>query len=294
MRLIDRLAARFVQPEPLTPIQRLVEDTTTSLPSGFAKRIIDLRDSTPELARIGQPGYIHLSELVTLCARKQALMLDRGVVTENQITGAHRVMWRIGRAVEAHVRSQLVDGMPMDAFGGWSCRCGATERVGHRPARQTCATCANPVDQYRELTLRDDEHGVVGNPDFVTRHRACYVPVEIKSMVKTEWDELRQPKANHVMQAIGYRRLLQVNGFPVHDDVVLIYVAKDFAWGSPYKEFHVRVTQRHEDQLDELFAEAKLVLDYLATGRLPTRVHCTHIGGRRAKGCPVNGECFAR
>jgi hypothetical protein len=294
MRLIDRLAARFVAPEPLTPIERLVEDTTTSLPSGFLKRIIDLRDSTPELARIGQPGMVHLSELVSLCARQHCLMLQLGMATTSPVTGAHRVMWKIGRAVEAHVRQQLVDGMPMDAFGRWRCICSRTEFLGHRPAEQRCSHCGQRVTNYHEMTLVDETNGVVGNPDIVLRHGGRYVSTEIKSRERGAWEEMREPLANHVMQAAGYRRLLQTSGFPVHDDVVLIYVSKDFAWGSPYKEFHVRITRRHEEQLDSLFAEAKLVRDYLATGTLPPRVICTHPSGRKAKGCTVNAQCFAR
>jgi hypothetical protein len=104
----------------------LVDDTTTTLPSGFVKHVLDMRDSVPELRRTGQQGYVHLSELVRLCARQHSLMLDGGIAREMQIVGAHRVMWKIGRAVENHVRAQLVDGIPSEILGRWTCVCGAT------------------------------------------------------------------------------------------------------------------------------------------------------------------------
>jgi CRISPR/Cas system-associated exonuclease Cas4 (RecB family) len=292
-KLIDQLSARFTKPEPLTPIQQLVDDTTTTLPSGFVKRVVDMRDSMPELKRTGQPGYVHLSELVRLCARQHCLMVDSGIAQEMTIVGAHRVLWKIGRAVEHHVRSQLIDGIPTEILGKWSCVCGETTFTGHRPDR-SCPRCGSRINRYHEYTLFDHENGVVGNPDVILRHRDRYVPVEIKSMVKTDWEELRGPKGDHIIQAIGYRRLLQVNGFPVHNDVALIYTSKDFAWGSPYKEFHVRVTPRLEQQLDDLFAEAKRVKEWVTTQRLPERTCCTHQTGRRAKDCPVADRCFAR
>jgi CRISPR/Cas system-associated exonuclease Cas4 (RecB family) len=293
-RLIDNLAARFNRPAPQTPIQQLVEDSATSLPSGFVKRVLDMRDGMPELQRTGQPGYVHLSELVKLCARQHCLMVDGGIAREMVVVGAHRVMWKIGRAVENHVRNQLVDGIPSEVFGQWVCHCGHKQHTGHKPTNWNCRFCGISPPQYRELPLFDHENGVVGNPDVILRHHERYVPIEIKSMVKHEWDELRRPLGNHIMQAAGYRRLLQVNNYPVHADVAMIYTAKDFAWGSPYKEFHVRITPSIENQLDDLFAEARRVKEWGTTQQIPERVCCTHRTGRRAKECPVADRCFAR
>lgn len=305
MSLIDRLTARFpTERHPCQPrfptterfvgtpaIRAVVPDITTSLPSGFVRRVVEMRDNVPEPTRVGRPGYIHLSSLISLCARKHRLMRDGGVGTSEPVTGSHRVMWRIGRAVENHVRDQLVEGMPVDVFGRWVCLCGETYHIGHKPSSaQRCTMCSTRVDRYRELTLSDHDNHVIGNPDIILRTAGRYVPLEIKSMVRTQWSELTAPLPNHIIQAAGYRRLLQVDGFPVHDDVAIVYVAKDFAWGSPYKEFHVRVTDRIEDELNDLFAEARRA----TSEAFPERLRCTNPNSPSARRCPVVNQCFAR
>jgi hypothetical protein len=307
MSLIDRIAAAATQTNartitppvtPGAPIQRVADDTRTSLPSGFLRRILDMRDSVPEPTRLGRPGYIHASALVSLCPRQHSLMVESGITTEERITGAHRVMWKIGRAVEAHVRNQLIDGFPTGSYGNWSCNCPTqTTHHGFRPSpdHTLCPVCRGRLHTYNEVTLFDEENHVSGNPDLITRYEERYIPIEIKSMVKHQWDDLRRPLPNHIIQAAAYRKLLRTNGFPVHPDVALIYVAKDFSWGSPYKEFHVNVaTQQMEGVMTDLFTLARTVLEHQRANTLPPRVMCSHQGGAIARQCPVAGPCFAR
>jgi hypothetical protein len=282
-----------------TPIQRVSAPLAIvpQLPSGFLKSVLDTQDSAPELRRLGQAGHVHLSSLVTLCARQHLLLLEANMPVTEQVTGGHRVMWQMGRAVETHVRAQLIAGMPTTVYGRWSCGCPtATERRGFKPdAGYTCQTCHGPLEFYRELTLVDEENDVAGNPDLIVHHSARYLPIEIKSMAKGQWDELRRPKPDHVIQVAGYRRLLQMNGYEVHDDVALVYCAKDFVFGSPYKEYHVNANHPPlVEALDRLFAEAKRVKDFIGTNRLPERTRCTAPTSTMAKKCPMVGACFAR
>jgi hypothetical protein len=75
------------------------------------------------------------------------------------------------------------------------------EFVGHKPTPRRCR-CVQLVDRYHELALYDHANYVVGNPDVILRNRDHYVPIEVKSMVKDQWESLRSPLGDHVMQAM--------------------------------------------------------------------------------------------
>lgn len=304
MQLIDRLADRALAPQrtPLvatgvaTPIQAVVEDDRPTLPSGFLRRILDMRDSMPHTTRQALPGYIHVSSLPSICTRQWSLMVEMDMRLEENITGAHRVMWQIGRSVEQHVRGQVIDGYVNGVFGHWDCICKAQRHTGFKPRPSTrCGTCSGQLEHYAELTLTDDENGVTGNPDIVVRHEEKYLPVEIKSMTGEQWSELTTPKAAHVYQAMGYRHLLRTAGYPVHDDVVLIYCSKHFKWGTPYKEFHVNAsTSLRESTMDDLFAKAREIKLHREAGTTPPRHVCQSESSPRARKCPVQALCFSR
>ena len=293
--LIENLS-RYFDP-PAEEIRRQREDTRPTLPSGLIKSVIDMKDAEPRMTRQAAPGYVHASALIDMCPRQWALMLQQEMRVEETVTGAHRVLWAFGRAVETHVRSQLISGWRSAIYGNWVCDCGETMHTGFRPDQHhVCGTCRDRPIHYREMQIVDDVHKVVGSPDIVMRHDDKWLPVEIKSMNKTEWEAIKKPYAAHTAQAAAYRRLLRdVMGLPVHDDVVVLYCSKDFKWGSPYKEFHVKVsTEAAEDRMQALFNKAKLVFDSLEVNTIPTERVCGSPDQPRAKKCAVCGPCFAR
>lgn len=299
MKLIDRLSsvARGEQRQEAPregPIKTQREDTRPSLPSGFVRSILDMRDAVPHTTRQGEPGYIHASALPGLCPRQHVLMVSLGIRVDERITGAHRVMWTVGRAVEQHIRDQLIDGYPSSIFGLWSCLCGSVQHRGHKPHDKHCTGCGTPATNYNELTLTSDEYGVTGNPDIILRHEGAYVPVEIKSMTGEDWKALKQPMGNHLAQVSSYRRLMEEVGMPVHNDVVVVYCSKHFNWGSPYKEFHTNAsTTQNTDAIAHLFNKAKQVKE-ATPDKLPPRTVCSSRNSKRAKACPVADTCFAR
>lgn len=297
MQLIDRLAATATRPpQTRVTIGPTVEDDRPSLPSGFLRRILDMRDSMPHTTRLALPGYIHVSSLSSICTRQWGLMVELDMRLEENITGAHRVMWQIGRAVEHHVRNQVIDGYVNGVFGCWKCLCGEAEHTGFKPrSQEKCQTCRGSMTEYHEITLTDDVNGVTGNPDIILRHDERYLPVEIKSMTGDQWSDLTTPLPGHIIQAMGYRHLLRTAGYPVHDDVVLLYTSKHFKWGTPYKEFHVNAsTSLREATMDELFARAREIKDHHEAGTIPPRTLCQTAKSPRAKKCPVQGPCFSR
>lgn len=296
--LIDNLASYFDRDPAREAVRANHTDTRPTLPSGFIKSVIDMKDAEPRLTRQAAPGYIHASALIDMCPRQWALMLGQEMRVEETVTGAHRVLWAFGRAVEDHVRSQLISGWRSAVYGNWTCVCGGNRHHGFKPAStaQTCGQCGQVPHIYMEMQIVDDEYRVVGSPDIVVRHEDVWVPVEIKSMNRPDWEDLKKPLAAHVAQAAAYRRLIRdVLGLPVHDDVVVLYCSKDFKWGSPYKEFHVNVgTDIVEARMQALFEKAKSVFDAMAQGTIPEERVCGSPAQPRAKKCAVCGPCFAR
>jgi hypothetical protein len=244
----------------------------------------DVQDRIPEVSRFSEDhGYTHVSSLVDdFCARQYVIARQHGVEVRRSPTGANRIVWRIGHALEDHVLRNV-------------------ERYhGH-------------MQILRDVQLADEEHRVFGRPDAVVRvDERVAVVVEVKTMNIRDWEQLERPLQTHVLQAAMYRWLMQRNwpdhlyrfesecgqvGTTVdlwpHSHVIVIYVAKDFTRGSPYKEFHVDVGDTVTQRGIELALESALELRRATdAGRLPQRTMCNRIDCTRAKDCAVSHLCF--
>lgn len=199
------------------------------------KDILDTKDRVAQRSRVGVAGYVHASTLCHgICTRHYAINVVHERIDWEAVTGGHRLMWAYGRAAEAHIRGHLTDGdtYGFQIFGQWKCPCQATVHVGTRPKiEKTCPTCRQPLHTYHEQPWFDHENKFVGNPDLGVFIGRYYFPIEIKSMTADQWDKLEKPLAEHVNQALLYRYLAKINGFLVHDKVVIIYAKKEFKWG---------------------------------------------------------------
>lgn len=156
-----------------------------------------------------------------------------------------------------------------------------------------CRQCQTPLHNYGELTLVDDSSGLSGRPDLILKRNGRYRIVEIKSMNGPEYDTLQGPIAQHVEQAACYRRLMELASFPMEDDVTIIYVTKQFVYGSPYREFSVNTgpgTHWH-DAVDMYREQARAVRSNSLLPRLPL---CSDPHAPRSRECPTCAECFAR
>lgn len=260
----------------------------------FVKRVLDTRDAIPERSRV-RAGMIHLSSLIDICPRQYALAVQHEVDIRSAVTGAHKVMWKVGRAVESHVRNEFIEGCNYrTVVGTWRCMCGQQTHNGLAPLNAVpCTRCGVHPMIYDELTLVDQSYQICGNPDLLFYHRGKLYVVEIKSMVAHQFDSLTSPLGNHVFQASGYRRLAEINGFEVAPEVILLYTRKDFKYGSPYKQFNVNVDRTNYDRiLDAAWESAELVKDSVDNGYIPERTLCSSATCSRAKKCPVVAKCF--
>jgi hypothetical protein len=263
------------------------------LPEKYLTEVLDAADRVPEKTRAALPGYTHVSSLLGLCPRQLVLMRREDRPLFNSVTGGHRVMWRIGRAVETHIRDQFVTARRRRGIiGQWKCRCEETVRVGFHQS-VVCPKCNGSTDNYHELPLFNHAAKVVGNPDLLIENNGAVVVVEIKSMNADQFGEITSPIGNHVFQAGMYHDLLPGMGYRPHKQVVIIYCTKQFKYGSPYKEYHVDVTtpalRADRESAVEGAAEVAQAMD---ADTLPPRTLCSGPTSSMARTCPVVTTCM--
>lgn len=266
-----------------------------AIPERLVSSALDQYDKRPQKSRISTPGYTHVSSLIGACVRQHALAKRFEIEHLETVTGGHRVMWEIGRAVERHARSGFIESREArDVYGDWRCRCKQASHIGFRPDR-TCFACCEPLDQYHEPVLRDEDNRIIGSPDMtVVLGSYYYLPVEIKSMNKEQFDKLEAPLMDHINQAAMYRYLYKLAGFAVHDKVIIHYTKKEFQWGSPYKEFHVDCTAPAiETMVDMTIDTARRIALAVEHGTAPARTICQSPTNSKAKACPVAHLCFS-
>lgn len=295
MSLLRNQTRRRARPRP----RRAQDDANVPAPTVLKPNmVIDAviaQDRIPEKKRVADQ-YIHLTSLLDTCARQQVFMRDLGIQPEERVTGAHRVMWKMGRAAEQHLRDTYIQAVNYHGvYGGWKCKCERSKYTGffdHNANK--CSHCGYQPTEYDELSMVDEETGIVGNPDLVIYFDGAFYIIEIKSMNKEQFDALEDAVPNHRIQAGGYRRLYQINGLPVHTYGSVIYVKKDFVWGSPYKEQQVNLgAQDVEASLNLMWADAQVITAH-SVDNPPPREMCRSATCTRAKNCPALLHCFQR
>ena len=230
--------------------------------------------------------------------------MERDGVARKQLPrSAHRLLWKIGRAVEKHIRDTIIDAVDFQGvLGGWQCACEATSYVGEH-TEQACPKCQKRCDTYCEISLMDDAAKVAGHPDMLLVVERHVHVMEIKSINKKDFDALEGPLPDHVFQAGSYVKMLKetVDGLPhpVSDTAIFVYGCKDFSFkGQPYKEYHVAISKNPISKaIKQAWAEAHAthVFKSTQTKGLPPRwaaCHCKDTA--TAKGCPCVVNCFAR
>ena len=253
-------------------------------------------DNIPQLLRtpIGPDAYIHSSSLENFCARRAAILDKNNSVPREYVQGSMKIVWKIGRAVETHIRDALISSLGKQNFyGKWSCKCGHTNHIGVW-ADKTCPVCSTKPNEYTELTIYNEEYKVANNPDLVSVSKnKHHMITEIKSMNGPDFDKLEEPLTSHVRQANRYVRFKRMNGDITSGKVSIIYARKDFLYSGVYKVFTVDVdTKAFEAVFNEELDQAKKLREYFKTQELPEREFCTSVMSPMAKKCPACNDCF--
>lgn len=254
--------------------------------------------------------WLHVSALLGGdCRRAYLLASQENITAEVKPRVADRMLWAIGKTVEAHIREGLIELYGEEnCLGRWKCACGQSEVIGVGGSKERCTNCTTVHKTYDEINLRDEETRLTGSPDFIVRdvNTGLWTVVEIKSIkvvpkngVQTsapEFHTLSTPSRSHALQALLYRWLMQRLGYEVSDEVLVIYGAKDYVMESPYKAFSVDgEADQNVMAVENLTAVASEYADAVRAKTLTPRIpQCSSINSTRAKACPCVVSCFAR
>jgi len=289
----------------INPVKSLRLDFTPD----FIKELVTQADNKAEEVRNFTDGNIHVSTLINgFCPRKHAIIQKFNFPVEKKFVQSNdRIVWKIGRAVENHVRDSFIEVFKHENFYGvWKCKCEYTSFEGRYSFLQpACPRCGTFPNRYHEVTLKDEVLGITGNPDtlFMMPESSKLYVLEVKSIKNRPaasnpndvcFENLKAPIANHVLQAACYRRLLKELGKPVADTACIFYVSKDYRRDSPYKDYHVNIGDDSSwwRTVNLFWESVKLYRDSLAADIVPERTVCKSMHDKMAKKCNVISSCF--
>jgi len=266
--------------------------------------IVQAQDSIAESNRSATwDGYTHVSSLIDFCPRRTYIQHNHKLGQLHQVKGSMRIVWAIGRAVENHIRNQIISSKPSNCYGVWVCRCKSTKSTGYGPQEIRCRKCKTKCAEYAELSCFDHDSKVVGNPDLLLLVEGKLLIIEIKSITDSDsanksgrgFTSLAAPLGDHVFQAASYRKILKRKGFKVHDKVVVLYANKQFSFkSSAYKEFHVEISPQTDEVLNISWRKASELSRSIEQKKIPDRCSkCINVHSQQAKNCPVSATCFS-
>lgn len=253
-----------------------------------------LKAAKPESQSFRSIEKVHVSDLISKCIRKIALMhkLDLRHPQESVMDG-QGITFAIGEAVHDYVKNRFIKGHPDKVHARWTCLCGSTEFVGLYNARpkNKCEQCSTQVHKHNEVRYTDEATKLTGAPDLLLwmDDLGAFYIIEIKSISAEAWKELVRAEPNHKVQVSLYWWLLRRAGIPVVNRVSVLYANKEFSFKFPYKEF---VLDPQTVDLSAYTDDLETLAAALRGGDLPPRVMCGTMDAPEAKKCPVRVTCF--
>jgi len=243
--------------------------------------------------------YMHVSDLIGRCVRKVALIEQLGMSTKPQgVSFFDELTFAQGDVVHDVVKRRASSAHPERVWGLWQCQCKTQKTsvptlLSQVDQAKLCSNCHTPKCFYREFSVRDDVHKVVGNPDLITYEidlQALHVN-ELKSISHDAWKELVRPKPEHVIQTLFYWDLLHRQGYRLTDRISILYITRGWLYsGSPVKEFTLNAPEEVA-RLAPLYADALAIKQAREGGNLPPRI-CASAQVTQAKNCEVCATCF--
>ncbi len=277
-------------------------DSVVACPTD-ADFLLDILNRSPREVRPMRPGdYLHVSDLLGKCVRKIVLSKRHSTpIRPQRLSPSDQIAFAQGDAIHDVIKSMATTSTPARVWGKWRCKCG---NLFHDiPCTQAetdpldiCEFCATPTNVYEEVSMRDDDTMIVGNPDliFYLAELDAYHITEIKSMAEAQFAELTRPKPEHVLQVLFYWYLMRKLGYRVTDRVSILYVTKNYKFvGSVWKEYMIN-PEEELHRLDIYLADAYATKASRAslTAALPSRI-CTSEFTVDAKKCELCTMCFA-
>lgn len=247
-----------------------------------------------------QNEYLHVSDLISRCIRKMAIVEAHRMQRPSQrLSLMDLLTFAVGDTIHDVIKARATIGGPSRVWGNWSCKCGTSKTVTPCTLAETdetvrCPACKGPLNQYQEISVRDDELRIVGTPDlllYLPDFDAIYI-TELKSISHEKWKEMVRPEPEHVIQVLFYWFILQRAGYRLADKVSIFYVTKGYVFGGvPHKEFVLEPAGMMK-RLDSYLETAREMVEFRQTGQLPARTMCASDQAPIAKKCEVCSVCF--
>lgn len=256
-------------------------------------------------------SVIHASELTKpegVCPRMYALAdVTKYKPKDKWLNASHRMTFQIGRDQERNIVLWFAE--MGKAVCHWKCvACGTLHEFQTRPI--ACTTCGVKVLEPKEVRFESAISGASCGVDMlVALGEKKLRVIELKTMDKEEFKNLKAPLAEHRWRTNFYLRLISESEHSwsnmVRTDVAtILYVSKGGfgcadpelkKWGlneqfSPFKEFEIK---RDDKETEEISRRAKVIKDF-REGKvgMPCGL-CATAMSQRAKYCPFKGPCFS-
>lgn len=284
---------------PVRAARSYMGDEVVPLPKDISP-VSDILDKAKVNGRAArQTEYLHVSDLLGKCIRRMAIVESLKLPQRSQgLSMTDSLTFAQGDAIHDVLKHRISVGGPSHLWGKWKCQCGTTKTeepclLSEVDLETKCRACGQPTVGYVEVSMRDEELKVVGNPDvllLLPEFRALYV-AELKSISHEQWKELVRPQPDHVMQVVFYWLLMRRKGYRLIDKVSVVYATKGWMFsGSPIKEFVIDPLAELA-RLNTYLDDARAMVAFREGGPLPKRV-CQSAQVTQAKQCDVCSTCF--
>ena len=278
-------------------------------PTQSVKYLLHSHLNGPDPAR--PMSRLHASELTKpegFCPRHYALAdATKTKPKDNWLTTSEEVTFHIGRVLQDAVVNWFAD--MGKAFCHWKCQgCGHNHEFQLRPMK--CVSCGSKNFWPKEVRFESAETGASCGVDMlVALGEKKLKPIELKTMDKDQFKDLKGPLAEHRLRTNLYLRIMAESSSPWsntvnHEKATVLYISKG-GWGcadpqlkewglkeqfSPFKEFEI---SRDDSQTDDLADRARTVKEFRA-GKvgMPFGICATALVPRAMK-CPLRAACFS-
>jgi hypothetical protein len=237
---------------------------------------------------------------LAFCPREVAILdLKKQKPKDEYIAPATKVAFEQGESLHHLARNNWLRSV---AIGDWKCpMCGHKHYFTLAP-KADCPKCGmkGSAFLYSEVEIKS-EHYIWGNLDLIIDEgldKHCMV--EIKTIDKDQFKELKMPLAEHRLRTNLYLELIRTSTLPEKDHINqdyarILYISKGYGAKnddgkvSPFREFKVS----YELSLLKPYIEkAQLVKLFRETGKIPKRI-CPSAMGPRVKACSVGADCWS-
>jgi len=279
--LIAALEKRLAGTQPARPYARIHASMLTYGGKKYCPREVALCDIT---GKSPKDEYIN----ATLQATFDMGWKIHHMVTDNWLNHIAVGHWKC-------VRCQS-----LSPFGPYPQQCG-----GRYPLSRGGAPCTSQGPfEYEEENFQHRELKHTGSIDMLAdlsdHGYDKLIAVEIKSIDKDEFKELKAPKAEHRVRSQLYLDIIansdsEVRDMVDHTSARVLYVSKGFGAKSngkvtPFKEFEVKASEKAVAPYLNLARD--VTLNWRRDGKIPSGV-CSNAFSARAKQCACAVECWS-